>query len=79
MILQHCVSSCTDTLLQALVDIVALWGSIVATIVVFHPINRTAALLLLPHLGWVSFATYLNFDFWRLNGRGDQAIEDKDQ
>ena len=53
--------------LQALIDIVGLWGSIAASIAVFYPVNRTAALLLLPHLGWVSFATILNFDIWRLN------------
>ena len=60
--------------LQALVDIVALWGSIVATMVVFHPINGTAALLLLPHLGWVSFATYINLEYLRLNGKRPEAI-----
>ena len=57
----------TVLVLQALIDIVALWGSIAASIVVFYPVNRTAALLLLPHLGWVSFATLLNFSIWRLN------------
>ena len=60
--------------LQALIDIVALWGSIGATIAVFYPINRTAALLLLPHLGWISFATLLNFEIWRRN-RGSKKTE----
>lgn len=60
-------------LLQALINILALWGSIAASIAVFYPVNHTAALLLLPHLGWVSFATLLNFDIWRLNRRGANA------
>lgn len=49
------------------VDIVLVWLSIVATIVLFAPIHVAAALLLLPYLAWVSFATALNFAVWRLN------------
>jgi translocator protein len=45
----------------------ALWLSIVATIVAFHPISPTAAWLLVPYLAWVSFALFLNFTLWRLN------------
>lgn len=30
-------------------------------------VDRTAALLLLPYLGWVGFATFLNGAFWWLN------------
>lgn len=40
---------------------------IAANIVVFRPINRTAAALLVPYLGWVSYATYLNAGYWWLN------------
>lgn len=47
--------------------IVLLWGSIVTTVRVFWPLQRGAAVLLLPYLGWVTFATYLNFGFWWLN------------
>ncbi|MCC7273415.1 MAG: tryptophan-rich sensory protein [Alphaproteobacteria bacterium] len=48
-------------------DIVVLWLSIVATIVLFHPIHAGAALLLLPYLGWVTFASALNLAVWRRN------------
>jgi translocator protein len=48
-------------------DIVLVWLSIIATIVLFFPIHVTAALLLLPYLVWVSFATALNFDIWWRN------------
>ena len=50
-----------------LFDIALVWLSIIATIVLFFPIQVTAALLLLPYLVWVSFATALNFDIWRRN------------
>ncbi len=33
----------------------------------FWPLQRAAALLLLPYMGWVIFATYLNIGFWWLN------------
>ncbi len=40
---------------------------IVATIVAFDRVDRRAAALLVPYLAWVLFATYLNYQFWRLN------------
>lgn len=52
----------------AFLEILLLWISIAVTIVFFGRTSRTAALLLLPYLAWVSFATYLNFGIWRLNG-----------
>ena len=42
------------------VVIAALWVAIVATIVSFARVNRVAAVLLVPYLLWVSFASYLN-------------------
>jgi translocator protein len=50
-----------------LVDIVLLWLSIAATIVLFMPIHVAAASLLAPYLAWVTFAAALNFAIWRLN------------
>ena len=51
----------------ALVEIIAMWVSIVATISVFWQIDPLAAKLLVPYIAWVSFATFLNFTIWRLN------------
>lgn len=51
----------------ALVELVVLWAAILATMVAFFPISRTAAWLLVPYLVWVSFAGYLNYSFWLLN------------
>lgn len=51
----------------ALVDICALWFAIVATTWAFRPLSAWAAGLMLPYLGWVSFALVLNAAIWRLN------------
>ena len=40
----------------AFAEIVVLWLSIVATIMLFHPLDATAATLLLPYAAWVAFA-----------------------
>ena len=44
-----------------------VWLSIIATIALFWPIHVGAALLLVPYLAWVTFATALNLAVWRLN------------
>jgi benzodiazapine receptor len=51
----------------ALLEIGALWLSIVLTIVFFYQVYKPAAWLLVPYLLWVSFASFLNFSIWRLN------------
>lgn len=51
----------------ALVCVVVLWFAILGTIVAFWRVSRGAAVLMLPYLGWVGFATALNAAIWRLN------------
>ena len=51
----------------AVLEILGLWLSIVATIAAFAAVDEWAALLLVPYLLWVSFAALLNFSIWRLN------------
>lgn len=51
----------------AFADIIILWFAIVATIVVFARVSKTAAWLLAPYIAWVSFAAYLNYALWALN------------
>jgi len=54
-------------LAPAFAIIVLLWISIIATIGSFKNHSKTAALLLVPYLLWVTFAAILNFSLWILN------------
>jgi tryptophan-rich sensory protein len=51
----------------AVVEILILWLAILATTVAFFRRSKAAGWLLVPYLGWVSFASILNFTIWRLN------------
>ncbi|MGE0037480.1 MAG: TspO/MBR family protein [Xanthobacteraceae bacterium] len=51
----------------ALVEVGLLWFSIFLMIVVLMRYSKTASLLLLPYLGWVTFAGALNWAVVRLN------------
>lgn len=50
-------------MLPALVIILALLAAIFLTIRAAFPLSKPAALLLLPYLAWVAYATYLNAGF----------------
>lgn len=52
---------------SALIDIGVLWTVVIAFIVLAWPVRRSAALLFVPYLLWLSFAAALNFEIWRLN------------
>lgn len=47
--------------------IIALWFLIILTIILFSNVSKTAGILLIPYLLWVSFASVLNFMLYRLN------------
>lgn len=53
--------------LLALIEIVLLLLLIFETYKQFKKIDKVAAMLLLPYLAWVSFATILNASIWLLN------------
>ncbi|WP_242138623.1 MULTISPECIES: TspO/MBR family protein [unclassified Sphingomonas] len=52
----------------AVIDAVAWWVSVAAWIYVVWPRSVVAGLLLLPYLGWVTYAGYLTMTIVRLNG-----------
>ena len=49
------------------IEIVVLWFAITATWLAFRRATAFASWLLLPYLGWVTFAAALNFAVWQLN------------
>ncbi len=51
----------------AMAEVVLLWLSILATILLFAPIHATAAWLMAPYLAWVTFAAVLNYSIWQRN------------
>lgn len=51
----------------ALIWLVLLWVLVVLMIRQFDRVNRTAALLQIPYLLWLSFAAYLNWSVWLQN------------
>lgn len=52
----------------ALTEIIALWFAILVTLLSFLRVSMLAALMFVPYLAWVSFATFLNLTLWRMNG-----------
>lgn len=53
--------------LAALVCIVSLDIAVALIIYLTWGRMRTVSLLMIPYLGWISFATYLNFYIWHAN------------
>ncbi len=53
--------------LSGVIVIIVLWLAILLTILRFSKISSVAAILLLPYLLWVSFASVLNISIWVLN------------
>jgi tryptophan-rich sensory protein len=51
----------------ACIEIVLLWTAIVVTLMAFWRVTAAAGWLLVPYLGWVTFAVALNFAIWQLN------------
>jgi len=49
-------------------EVLLLWLTIVTTMVLFWQRSMIAGILFVPYLAWVSFASFLNFTIWRLNG-----------
>lgn len=53
--------------LYGFICIAAMWLAIVATIIKFYKVSRTAAMLLIPYIAWVTIAAALNYYVLILN------------
>jgi len=51
--------------------IIALDVAVLVTMVLFWKTRRAAAILLVPYIAWIGFATVLNYEFLRLNPDAD--------
>ncbi|XP_048354468.1 translocator protein 2 [Sphaerodactylus townsendi] len=51
----------------ALLDIVGLYGLVLSTMYSWYPINKTATMLMLPYLAWLTLASSLTYYIWRDN------------
>ena len=52
---------------SAVATIVVLDVAVLVTMLAFRAVDQVAALLMLPYVAWVAFATLLNVAIWRLN------------
>ena len=52
----------------ALIEVVFLWGSVLALCIGLRPFSVIASWMIVPYLVWVSFAAILNLVIVRLNG-----------
>ena len=51
----------------ALGEMILLFGTVAALIVLIYPRSRPAAILLVPYGVWVGFASFLTIAIWRMN------------
>jgi len=51
----------------AFIWLIVLWALILWMIFAFYKLDRPAAWLQIPYLGWATFAAYLNLGVWILN------------
>ena len=47
--------------------LIILWAFSLAMIIMFYRVNKTAGLLQIPYLLWLTFAAYLNLSAYILN------------
>ena len=54
--------------LLGMINIIPQFLVILATVIMFHRLDKLAAWCLVPLAAWVGFASVLNIAIWRLNG-----------
>ena len=56
-----------NSLLGGLIVIIILWIAILANIIFFYRVSKSAGLLLVPYIVWETIASYLNYSVYLLN------------
>ncbi len=56
-----------DAYLFSFILLIILWIFVLLTIISFYRINKTAGLIMIPYLLWLTFAAYLNLGVYLLN------------
>lgn len=51
----------------AFIEAALLWSAITLTTYYFYQKSKVAGTLMLPYLGWITFALGLNYSVWQLN------------
>lgn len=51
----------------ALIDATLLWLGVNSTTCAYRQHSKTATSLMLPYIGWSTYAMYLNYGTWKLN------------
>lgn len=62
---QGAVSLTTLSPAQTLLHLLLLYGLVVSMALIWHPINKLAALLLLPYLAWLTVTASITYRLWR--------------
>jgi tryptophan-rich sensory protein len=52
---------------SSVIEVLALWAGVAATLVTFWRVRTAAGALLIPYLAWVTFAAMLTASVWRRN------------
>lgn len=51
----------------AFIELIAMWGVVIATAVLFFRAARPAGILMIPYVLWLTFAAYLNYAVYKLS------------
>lgn len=60
-----CLTALHSPPAQALLHLLLLYGLVVTTALIWHPINKLAAVLLLPYLAWLTVTASIAYRLWR--------------
>lgn len=51
----------------ALIDAILLWITVILNTYYFYKGNKLAGALMIPYVGWTSYAVVLNYSTWKMN------------